>query len=138
MMLEMIRMKMLGGVESALDSCCSTRLLSSVAGDVSSNVNVIVEMTVQVIVHSKQSSTDISNELPLAHLVFDLWVCQVDGEHNQTEAEDVNCLGIVVGEAAIGIAPSEAGGKLFHHHVKVGVPGVWGFKKAKELPKGVW
>ena len=61
-------------------------LLRSAAGNVSSQVDVIVQMAIQFIVHPGDGSSHIADELTFGHFVFDFRIRQIDGEHYQTEA----------------------------------------------------
>jgi len=44
-------------------------------------VNIVVQVTSKLVVDAGDGTTRVADKLALRHFVFDVWTCQVDGEH---------------------------------------------------------
>ena len=53
-------------------------------------VNVVIEMPHKVIGNVVGCASSVSDELPLGHFVFDVGARQVNGQQDQTVAQDVD------------------------------------------------
>lgn len=57
---------------------------------VTDQVNIVVKVSHKVVRNVVGGSASVSDELPLGHLVFDVRAGQVDGQQDETVAEDVD------------------------------------------------
>ena len=69
---------------------CLTVKWAVLGSYMANQVNVVVEMPHKVIRDVVGCAASVSDELPLGHFVFDVGAGQVDGQQDQTVAQDVD------------------------------------------------
>lgn len=104
----------------------------------SDQVNVVIEVSHEVIGDVMSCSPCVSDELPLGHFVFDVRAGQVDGQQDETVAQHVHG---VRTEAEIPDQPGVAGTKpvaeLGNERLQIFPSLLWGVDVSEKVPQSV-